>query len=247
MPDNFITFQLPTHYLPKIALRLECLFLTINQACKENHPIIHHYALKNIIEIIELIEKPELKSRFLKEFIRIEHAVNKSQTSVSDKLYADLFLQVQYLNHCSGRFGESIHTDPFLQNIRVSKTVSHNDCEIQSPQLILWLEHNAEQRKKDLTLWAQHIQPLYNAVEVYLSLLRNAAKFSEIDLNRHFYQCALPSKTSCHLILLKMNKKAGLIPKMELGHHGLSIRVSETHPRAEIQQPTHLELAICQL
>ena len=51
MGDDTIIFQLATHYLPKIALRLECLFLTIEQACEESHPVIHHYALKNIIEI----------------------------------------------------------------------------------------------------------------------------------------------------------------------------------------------------
>ncbi len=64
MSQDTITFQLATHYLPKIALRLECLFLTIEQACEESHAVIHHYALKNIIEIIKLVEKPELKSRF---------------------------------------------------------------------------------------------------------------------------------------------------------------------------------------
>ncbi len=107
MHNETIIFQLATHYLPRIALRLECLFLTIEQAYEETHPVIHHYALKNIIEIILLIEKPELKSRFLKEFMRIEHAINRSQTTISNALYADLFLQVQHLSHVVGRFGES--------------------------------------------------------------------------------------------------------------------------------------------
>lgn len=64
MFENTITFQLATHFLPKIALRLECLYQTIQQACEETHPVIHHYALKNIIEIIKLVEKPELKAVF---------------------------------------------------------------------------------------------------------------------------------------------------------------------------------------
>jgi cell division protein ZapD len=56
MINETITFQLATNYLSKVALRLECLYLTIDQACDEKHPVIHHYALKNIIEIIKLIE-----------------------------------------------------------------------------------------------------------------------------------------------------------------------------------------------
>ena len=45
MHDDVITFEFATHYLPKVALRLERLFAAIEQACQENHPIIHHYAL----------------------------------------------------------------------------------------------------------------------------------------------------------------------------------------------------------
>ncbi|HFD2404530.1 TPA: cell division protein ZapD, partial [Legionella pneumophila] len=37
MHDHMITFQLATHFLSRIALRLEYLFKTINEACSESH------------------------------------------------------------------------------------------------------------------------------------------------------------------------------------------------------------------
>ena len=243
-----IVFQLATHYLPKIALRLECLFLTIEQACEEIHPVIHHYALKNILEIIKLIEKPELKSRFLKEFMRIEHALNKSQTIISNTLYADLFLQIQHLNNVSGRFGESIYQDPFLQSIRLTQAAQYNDCELHSPQLMLWLENDPSKRQNDLTSWLKCLQTLYNTVIVYLALLRGTAEFDKIDMLSGFYQRSLPSNTSCHLILLKMDKNCGIVPKMQLGHHGLSLRLCEATSMQEVHRTeTNVDLAICQL
>lgn len=248
MLDETIIFQLATHYLPRIALRLECLFLTIEQAGEETHPVIHHYALKNIIEIITLIEKPELKSRFLKEFVRIEHALNKSKTTITDALYADLFIQIQHLNHVVGRFGESLVHDPFLQSIRLTQTSNQNDCELHSPQLLLWLESNASRRQDDLAKWLKHLRTLYNTVAVYLSLLRNTAEFDKIDMFNGFYQRSLPSKTSCHLILLRMDKHCGIIPKMQLGHHGLSLRLCEASSMHEVRRTnTNIDLAICQL
>src|SRR5690606_21383891 len=129
MPQSTITFQLATHYLPKIALRLECLYQTIDQACEETHPVIHHYALKNVIEIIKLVEKPELKSGFLKELMRIEHVLNKSNTSLSKELYDSLHTQIQVLTHVVGRFGENIHNNPFLQSIRLTLPTQANDYE----------------------------------------------------------------------------------------------------------------------
>ncbi len=248
MHHETITFQLATHYLPKVALRLECLFLTIDQACEETHPVIHHYALKNIIEVIKLIEKPELKSRFLKELMRIEHALNKSQIAIPDSLYANLFVQVQFLSHVAGRFGEDIHNDPFLQSIRLAQAGHSNDCELHTPQLLLWLESSPKQRQHDLLNWLRQLKSLYDTVTVYLALLRNTAEFDKIDMFNGFYQRSLPSKTSCHLILLRMDKNCGIVPKMQLGHHGLSLRLCEANSMHEVRSTnTAVDLAICQL
>jgi cell division protein ZapD len=248
MHNDTIIFQLGTHYLPKIALRLECLFLTIQQACEETHPVIHHYALKNIIEIIKLIEKPELKSRFLKEFMRIEHALNKSQMAISNQLYANLFLQIQLLSQVAGRFGESIHNNAFLQSIRLAQTASHSEFELHSPQLLLWLESEASLRHLDLKEWLKELQTLVNTVTVYLALLRDTAEFDTIDMFNGFYQRSLPAKTLCHLILLRMDKNCGIVPKMQLGHHGLSLRLCEANSMHEVRRVnTEIDLAICQL
>ncbi len=248
MQHESIVFQLATHYLPKIALRLERLFMAIEQACSENHPIIHHYALKNIIEIIKLVEKPELKSRFIKELIRVEHALNKSKAGMSNSVYASLFVQVQVLSHIPGRFGETIHQDPFLQALRLAQPTHSSDCELDSPQLLLWLEHAAESRQLDLTTWLKDLRTLQDTVTIYLTLLRKTAEFETIELFNGFYQRSLPSQLSCQLILLRMNTHCGLVPKMQMGHHGLSLRLCEANSMREVQQTdTTVDLAICQL
>ncbi|WP_133130046.1 cell division protein ZapD [Legionella yabuuchiae] len=248
MLNETITFQLATHFLSKIALRLECLFLTVEQACEETHPVIHHYALKNIIEIVKIVEKPELKSRFLKELMRIEHAIHKTQFSISSEQYTKLFTQVQYLSHAAGRLGGSIQSDPFLQAIRLAQASEHNDCEFHSPQLLLWLENTPQKRQHDLLSWLKKLQSLQETVSVYLSLLRNTAQFNTIDMYNGFYQRSLPSKISCHLILLRMDKDCGIVPKMHVGHHGLSLRLCEANSMNEVSHSrTPVDLAICQI
>ncbi len=247
MCSDTITFQLATHFLPKIALRLECLYQTIAQAVEEEHPVIHHYALKNIIEIIKLIEKPELKSRFLKELMRIEHNLLKSN-ALSDELHNRLYTQVQLLTQVVGRFGEDIHTHPFLQSIRLTQASNYNECEMYSPQLLLWLESPRSSRQADLSIWLANLTSLQSTISLYLSLLRDSAEFNEITMLNGFYQRPLPPKTSCHLILLRMNKYMGIIPRMQLGHHGLSLRLCEVSTMREIHENNaKLDLAICQI
>lgn len=244
-----MVFQLALHFLPKVALRLERLFLAISQACEVKNPIIHHYALKNIIEIIKLIEKPELKSRFVKELMRIEHVLNKSDIEISDVRYANLFVQVQVLSHISGRFGESIHLDPFLQSIRLAQSAHSSDCELQAPQLLFWLENDALARQKNLINWLNQLQVLGDTVNVYLSLLRDTAKFVPIEMRHGFYQQSLPHRASYHMILVRMHHQSNLVPKIQVGHHGLSLRLCDAYSMQEVSRETEVEvdLAICQI
>ena len=248
MPKDTIIIELATHYLPKVALRTERLLKTIQEASEETHPIIHHYALNNIFEIIKLIEKPELKSRFLKELMRIEHSLNKAPTIISNSAFAKLFVQIQVLSHLAGRFGETIHVDPFLQSIRVTQSMHNNDCELYSPQLLLWLEGEAKLRQDQLKIWLKQLQTLTDTVTAYLMLLRETASFETISLINGFYQCPIPSKITCHLIMIRMSKQSGVVPKIQIGHHGLSLRLCERGSMREIQtSDIPIELAICQV
>ena len=229
-------------------MRLERLFLSLEQACQETHPIIHHYALKNIIEIIKLIEKPELKSRFIKELMRMEHLLNKAQGRITNAVYASLFVQVQVLSHIAGRFGETIHQDQFLQSIQLAHPKHSGDCELDSPQLLLWLENDASHRQRDIETWLMHLRTLEDTVSVYLSLLRNTADFEKVELLNGFYQRSVPLQPACQLVMLRMDTHCGLVPKMQFGHHGLSLRLCDAKSMLEVQNiDTTVDLAICQI
>lgn len=243
-----ITFQVATNYLPKVALRIESLYKTIQDACEETHPAIHHCAILNLLEILRLIEKPELKSRFLKEFMRIMHNLHKPSVEISDELQKRLQHQIHILTHEVGRFGEVVLQDPFLQSINFSPPLYSLDSESLSPQFLLWLESNFELRRYDLTHWINGLGALYSTVNLYLSLFRDSAQFDTIGMLNGFYQCQLTTKAICHLILLRIDKSFGLVPKMQMGQHGLSLRLCEMKTMREIRETqAKLDLAICQL
>ena len=251
MPDNTITFQLATHYLSKTALYLDSLYETIMQACEETHPVIHHCALKNIIEIIRFIEKPELKSRFLKELIRIEHMINKttgytSCPNISSELACDLKIQTKTLSQIAGLFGEGIQYDPFLQSIKQTLPALHQDEEYMSPQLLFWLQSPPNQRQQDLKTWINKLHLLHVTVNLYLSLIKAGAVFESVKTMHGFYQRLLPSNTICHLILITIDKKFNIVPRMQHGHRNLTIRICDAKTLREIQTPDiHAQLGIC--
>jgi cell division protein ZapD len=254
MNCDTITFQLGAHYLSRVALRIERLLTTIEQASQEQHPVIHHAALNEIFELIKLTEKPELKSRFLQEFIRIEHAINKSmdafENTSTETSFSNIFVQIQTLSQLAGTFGGSIHDDAFLHSIGLALIGHGSDGEYYAPQLCFWLEGTATKRQHDLTLWLKQLKPLHDTITLYLSLLRNSATFETITPENGFYQCPIPhnNKTACHLVLVRMSKTNHLIPKIQLGQHGLSLRLCEaTSMRETHNKNTTIELSLCTL
>ncbi|CAM3015108.1 cell division protein ZapD [Legionella worsleiensis] len=248
MCNKTITFQLATHFLSRIALRLEFLFKTINQACNESHEIIHRFALKNIIEIIEIVEKPELKSRFIKELIRIEHVLKKPNLLNNMVLFDDLATQIHILNHVPGRFSNAIHDDEFLKTLRQIHHPNTKDCEFNSPHLVLWFESSPELRQKHINQWVSALKELEDTVRIYLSLLREATEYIPIKTQNGFYQHNLSPKAMNHLILLKMDKSLGITPKLQLGHNSLTIRLYELTTAHEINDESiDMEIAFCQI
>jgi cell division protein ZapD len=248
MYNDTITFQLATHFLSRIALRLEFLFKTINQACIESHEVIHRFALKNIIEIIDIIEKPELKSRFLKELIRIEHVLKKENLLENTVIFDELATQIHMLNHVPGRFSNSIHDDEFLKILRQIHLPNTKECEFNSPHLVLWLDSDILMRQKTINQWVQCLKDLEYTVTIYLSLLREATQYIPITAYNGFYQHSISPKSVNHLILLKMDKSMGITPKLQLGHHSLTIRLYELATAYEIRDTiVNMEIAFCQI
>lgn len=248
MVQNSITFQLATHFLSRIALRLEFLFKTINQACDESHEVIHRYALKNIIEIIEVIEKPELKCRFLKELIRIEHVLKKTKDLDNPVLFEQLEQQIHVLNNVSGRFNTCLQDDEFLKTIRQIHQPNTQECEFSSPHLVMWFASDSSLRQAQMSHWVQSLKSLEDTVAIYLTLLRESTEYIPITTINGFYQHGISPKSVNHLILLKMDKSSEITPKLQLGHHNVTIRLYDLTTAHEIRDKSvDMEIAFSQI
>lgn len=248
MSNNIITFQLATHFLSRIALRLEYLFKTITEATFESHEIIHRFAVKNIIEITEVIEKPELKGRFLKELIRIEHVLKKPHVIKKSNRLEQLSTQIYTLSHVPGLFGAAIHDDVFLKNLRQIHHPNTKECEFNSPELVLWFASDPVLRQNAISCWLKCLDDLKETVNIYLLLLREATQYFKITTDNGFYQHSMPPKTVNHLILLKIDKQLDITPKFQLGHHNLTLRLYDLSTGHEIRDKTvKMEIGFSQI
>mgnify|MGYP001259923599 CR=1 FL=1 len=245
---NVITFEIPMHFLVKSALKLESLLRDLQTACEASHAIIHQHALLSCLEVINISNKPELKSRFLKEFLRIEHNLEKSGVSINTALTSALSRNIRSLSNQAGTFTKLLINDPFIQAIRSTHLLNTQEMDNCSPKLVLWMNTEYQERQNFFKRWIEELTPLTDLIQTYLSILRQMVLFDEIFMHQGFYQCTLPAASTCQLVLLRLPKEDQIIPHIQLGHHRLTLTLQKAFSMEKIKfTPHNLELGLCQL
>lgn len=248
MQSQDIIYQHSPQFLPKIAIKLENMLASIYEGKQETHPIIHHYALKNIIELIKIVEKPEIKSRLTKEFLRLEYVLPTSFKDLQPKLYQQFQTKCQEIQAHNFRFGSKLHQDPFLLSLRMRSQDQWNECELQPPYLFHWLHQKPKFRQDMLNNWLLELKDLKSIIQIYSSILQHLAVFETITITQSFFQKPLNGNPSCQLVILKINNEIPVIPKIQTSTHAISIHFSDENNLDKLAQSAfNIELGIVRI
>lgn len=223
MQTQDIIYQQSPQFLPKVSIRIENLLAYIREGLHESHPITHHYALKNIIELLKIIEKPELRSRYTKEFIRLEYTLSKVLPQQAPELWQKFEETSIHLQNCVNRLSSPIFQDQFLQSLRMRIQENWQECELQTPQLYRWLHQPGHYRKECLKSWLNDLQEIESIVQVYMNILRFFIHYSQVQVNQNYYHQLINGNPVCQLIVLKLDAQLPVIPKIQIGNNSLSI------------------------
>ncbi len=223
MQTQEIIYQQSPQFLPKVSIRIENLLAYIHEGLHQSHPITHHYALKNIIELLKIVEKPELKSRYTKEFLRLEYTLSKVLPEQAPELWHRFKETSLDLQNRVNRISYEIFNDQFLQSMRLKIQDNWQECELQTPHLYRWLHQSSKSRKDSLKHWLGHLSDIENIIQVYLSVLRFFLVYEDITIHQSYYHQLINGHPTCQLIVLKIDSEIPAIPKIQIGNNSLSI------------------------
>lgn len=229
MQTQDIIYQHSPQFLPKISIKLENLLASLYEAKQEVHPIIHHYALKNLIEILKIIDKPELKSRLTKEFLRLNYILPKSLDETAPNLLTQFDQKTHDLQTQTGRFGAKLYQDNFLQSLRLRCNDQWQECELQPPYLFNWLHQKPQIRQQNISQWLNELADLTSVIQIYLTTLRNLVTYESIEVKHSFYQKPVLSNPATQLVIVKLASEVPVVPKIQLSTHALSVHFNDLH------------------
>ena len=252
-----IVYEQPLNGHIKYLLRLEYLFAGIMYSLKSPAEWDARAVINNLIEILELIARvdpsPELSNDLhlhLQTLQRWSHAPNADSEHL-----AELIQQTKVLAEClttnSEPIGASFAQHHLLRMIQQRGNIVGGTGRSDLPSFYYWLQKNPKQRHAELIEWLTPLEPLRDANDLNLYLIRNNAQVSTQIAEAGLFQTTLDSGTAYQLIQVVLPLEQVGYPDIRTGRRNLTVKFME---QAEAQrapkpfeQDINFELRCCMI
>ncbi len=249
-----VLYEYPFNESIRTMLRLEHLFDRLGQLMPREAPVDHHFALATVFEIMDVASRADLKSDLLKELERHRGLLQgyRGNPQISEAALDEVIARIDHafdgLNQLPGKAGQALTSNEWLMSIRSRIGIPGGTCEFDLPAYFAWQQHAPDARRADLARWSTSLMPLAEALHVLLGLLRDGGAPQRVVAMNGQYQQSLPPGRSYHLMRVRLNDDAELVP--EISGHRLMASVRMMQPDAEGRlRPstvdTQFELTLC--
>ena len=249
-----ICYEQPLNEHTRICLRLEQLFHQIQHCLAGESPWDSHACLAALLDVINIIDRPDLKTKLTQEFkqyynqlgrIRDNPGIDKFKLG---KTCDDLGLLIEQLYLVSGKIGQALRDDQFLNNVRQHLLSPGASCRFDTPSYYYWLHRPAKQRQNDLKHWNKELDLLQRSVNMLLHLIRDSHTPKLVTAEQGFYQDSLDAQQACQLIRVTLPIKLSIVPDISASRHRFSIRFyipSNTDRPTPYHEELTFELSCC--
>jgi cell division protein ZapD len=242
MSTKTIIYEQPLNELIRVCLRLEHLFKQLDVFLQNpNTDIQIQTIIRLTMDILNTLDRPDLKSKLSKEFNR--HVTTflrlKKNPGIDKNKLADTLKELQrlknYFINTQGKIAQPLRTNEFLTNIRHSLLSPGGDSCIDAPGYFYWLNLPIKTRQKQICVWLSEFQEIRSAIELLLQIVRNSSEPQELIAEKGFYYETLSSKSPCQLIRVAIPKKTKLFPEISVSRYRINVRFivpcTESHPK----------------
>ncbi len=230
MIENIITYEQPLNELIRVCLRLEQLFFQVDHQIKDTSIFSARNMIVLIVNILQLLERPDLKAKLAKELSHQMQLLSKlEKTPEVDHVKLNALLkQLDELNRwfidSSGRIGQNLRDIELLNNLRLHLATPGGGCSFDIPVYHYWLQQPAEKRAELIKSWLVEFSKIRLANDLILQLVREESKTHQKTATNGFHQELLDPQINLRLVRVMVPTNIAAYPEISLGRHFLSIR-----------------------
>ena len=246
-----ILYEYPFHENVRTMLRLERLFTRLAQLVPRDTATDHHHALATLFEIMDLTSRTDFKRELLDELVRQRgqfegYRGNPSISEAALNLALDRIVGAHdRLAATAGRPDEALAGNEWLMAVRSRIHIPGGTCEFDLPAYFAWQHESPHRRRHDLLRWVGVLDPLAEALEVNLGLLRESGVTQMASFRNGLYQLNLSGTRGCQLARLEIDPGSHIVPEISGNRVLLAIRLHRTDAEGRMRPiHDHLQLAL---
>ena len=249
-------FEQPLNEQMRLYLRLEYLFEELDYFLGRDNFCDHRQVLRLILEILQVIDRPDLKNRVIQNLVQCRNNLRQLEGSEAidlDKLHKtlhELERLILALQNNSQKIGLSLRENEFLAALTQRLYTPAGTCNFNIPAYQVWLARPAVERHSQLLAWINEFSIIRNAAAVILKLIRASTTFQPISITGGLYQRNLNANLDYQLIRIDLAANPQLFPELSVSRYRLAIHFFTLDPSFHNKQFTdtvEFNIACCRL
>lgn len=250
------SYDYPFNERIRTLLRLEDLFTKILHYLTGQHELDHHCALIGIFQVLDVIDRAELKTDMLQELDRQKIVMEslRGNPAIAEKILNEVVGEIektaQLLRANTGKIGQVLRENEWLMGIKQRAGIPGGVCEFDVPSYHYWLGLSAERRKQDLEGWLSIIMPLYDGLRIILHILRGSGSTTRLTAQQGAYQQMLGGAKPAQMLRVVLDDGLGCFPEVSANKYAINIRFHRLEGTQKPQQcdfDVNFELSLCNL
>ncbi|MEN8169485.1 MAG: cell division protein ZapD [Pseudomonadota bacterium] len=250
-----IIYEHPLSERIRTILRLEHLFRLAVHYMKGQNGWDSRIFVTTLIDILDIFSRGDLKNELIKELERSATTLNSLMANPqvdSSRLKTILKAMehlIENLYAMKNQPGHQLREDEFLNAVRQRSTIPGGTCDFDLPAYHRWLEQPWSQRELEQKKWLAQLDPIRQAIELLLKMIRNSADpVTEISENGN-YQQALDNNQTFQLLRVTLPADSPYYAEVSGSRHRFNIRFlqSDSGRPQPANQTVSFQLTCCSL
>jgi len=250
------SYDYPFNERIRTFLRVEDLFAKVLHNIEESHEYQHHSALLTLLQILDIVDRLELRSDLMQELSRQRMSMEALRGNPAiapkklDEILKEIDTAADALRAENTKLGQTLRTNEWLMSIKQRAGIPGGVCEFDVPSYHYWLGLGEERRKEDLKNWLSPLVPMHEAIVIILHILRGSGSTTKLVAPNGAYQQMLGGSKPAQMLKIDIPDNVQCFPEVSANKYAINIRfniLDFTQKPQKYDEDVNFTLTLCNL
>lgn len=250
------SYDYPFNERIRTLLRVEDLFAKVLHNIEAGHEYHHHCALLTLLQILDVVDRAELKLDLLQELDRQKMAMRllignpAIAANTLKKILNDIDVAADALRAETTKLGQTLRANEWLMSIKQRAGIPGGVCEFDVPSYHFWLGLSEIKRRQDFQAWLMPLLPMQQAAAIVLHILRGSGATTMLVASNGTYQQMLGGAKPAQMLKIDIADDLACFPEVSANKYAINIRFNMLDSSQKLQkceEDIKFSLTLCNL